>query len=215
MQFVVPDLKINDWERVSEDTPWRAQAMSYDKFNKVGNSLLAHLGADKSVLDHRGESYKFRRFMPSAAEALGVDPEGQQGVGNWQDIPKAARSEGKPRASFPMHRHYAADIIGTSAETKGILLVALEETRDKVEREGPAKEADTEAGLQLLRSECLDLAKLQKEWHTGCWSTEIVPASPVGPVKVAEKRSPEHASPSAVGMSPKGLRQWGGCRQQQ
>ena len=51
--FIAPDLKINDWERVSEDTPWRAKEMSYDQFNKLGISLLAHLGADKSVLNHK------------------------------------------------------------------------------------------------------------------------------------------------------------------
>ena len=34
------------------DTPWRAKEISYDEFNKLGNSLLAHLGADKSVLNH-------------------------------------------------------------------------------------------------------------------------------------------------------------------
>ena len=135
------------------------------------------------------------------AESLEFHPDRLQSIGNWQDIP-GSKAKDKPRATQPMHRRYAQGILGMSAESKGMILVALHAMRGKLEMAGDVVVADTERALQTLRAATLREDELRQEWQSGVWEKGATIESPVKPHRVQGEPSPEQSGEGPRGMSP-------------
>ena len=74
---------------------------------------LSDIGSERASASYN----VLRRFLPSAALALRVEPHETQTVGHWRDIPKGEGQPGSKRvAQYPMSRHYAQDPAGTAGE---------------------------------------------------------------------------------------------------
>ena len=133
---------------------WMSAAVRV-KFERMSAAVLTYLGATRDVIEHRGATYRWRRFLPSGAEAVEMASPRQQSIGNWQEIPKG-QDKVKSRASFPMHRRYAEGVMDFSAESKGIVLVAANHIQDKVKSQWLIRSMDFESFVRsvAMRSNC-------------------------------------------------------------
>jgi len=105
---------------VWKEFPWSLKPISQSKFLDVVDAVL-----DRARASGRATTFKsLRCWLPTLGNVLDLDDSQAQSLSNWQEVPQGAGGQGKRgRASFPMARRYASNVIEKAAWLKTDMFV--------------------------------------------------------------------------------------------
>ena len=115
MNALLPDLKIGA-KGLEGDCSFKEGRMSRDKFLDIASWLLQETESTKVT------GYTFRRFLPTAADALQFSIDKRQCLGNWVDA--VADSTGH-KAREPMAVRYSQVRLENTAQLKRVCVAAV------------------------------------------------------------------------------------------
>ena len=116
-------LQADELWQVTETTPWIvAKKMSRGRFLELMRGTLMDIGVDPAQAQVAGFN-RLRRFLPTLGQICRLDPQDQQSLGSWVEVPSAGgpTPQRKSRATWSMGVHYA----GQKVVHSGLLKAAL------------------------------------------------------------------------------------------
>jgi len=116
-------LQADELWQVTETTPWIVtKKMSRGRFLELMRGTLMDIGVDPAQAQVAGFN-RLRRFLPTLGQICRLDPQDQQSLGSWVEVPSAGgpTPQRKSRATWSMGVHYA----GQKVVHSGLLKAAL------------------------------------------------------------------------------------------
>ena len=116
-------LQADELWQVTETTPWFVtKKMSRGRFLELMRGTLMDIGVDPAQAQVAGFN-RLRRFLPTLGQICRLDPQDQQSLGSWVEVPSAGgpTPQRKSRATWSMGVHYA----GQKVVHSGLLKAAL------------------------------------------------------------------------------------------
>ena len=117
-------LQADELWQVTETTPWIVtKKMSRGRFLELLRGTLMDIGVDPAQAQVAGFN-RLRRFLPTLGQICRLDPQDQQSLGSWVEVPSAGgpTPQRKSRATWSMGVHYAGQKVVHSALLKEALV---------------------------------------------------------------------------------------------